>query len=172
MSWSCYLTILSFAVPFSFCLQPFPASGSFLTSWLFTSSDQNIGASASALPVNIQDWLPLQLTGLISLQSKRLSRVFSNTKFKSITSSSLSLLYSPTITSICGYWKTTALARRTFVGKVMSLLFNMPSRLAKAFLPRSKCLLIPWLQSIFSAILKTKQIKSIIVCIVSPFVCH
>ena len=66
--------------PFS-CPQSFPASGSFPTSWFFASGGQSIGASASAsvLPVNIQDWFPLALTGLISLQSKGLSRVFSNT---------------------------------------------------------------------------------------------
>ena len=68
-------------IPFSSCLQSFPASGSFLMSQLFASSGQSIGASASAsvLSVNTQDWFPLWLTGLISLQSKELSRGFSNT---------------------------------------------------------------------------------------------
>ena len=75
----CYPTISSSVVPFSFCLQSFPASGSFPTSRLFTSGGQIIGASASVLPINIPDWFPLVLTGLISLQSKGLSRVFSNT---------------------------------------------------------------------------------------------
>ena len=76
-----HLTISSSAALFSFCLQSFPESGSFPVSWLFTSGDQNIGASASAsvLPMNIQGWFPLGLTGLISFQSKRLSRVFSST---------------------------------------------------------------------------------------------
>ena len=76
----CYLTISSSAALF-FCLQSFPASSSFPTSGLFASSGQSIGASASAsfLPLNIQDWFPLGLTGLISLLSKGLSRVFSNT---------------------------------------------------------------------------------------------
>ena len=70
---------LIFFVPFSSCLQSSPASGSFLMGQLFTSGGQSTGASASALvlPMNIQDWFPLGLTGLISLQSKRLSRVFS-----------------------------------------------------------------------------------------------
>ena len=79
----CYLTILSFAIPFSFCLQSFPASGSFPMSGLVASSGQRIGASAlaSALPVNIQSWFPSRLTGLISLLSKGLSRVFSSTQF-------------------------------------------------------------------------------------------
>jgi len=74
-------TISSSVIPFSSCLQSFPASGSFLMSRLFTSGGQSIGAlaSASVLPMNIQDWFPLGLTGLISLQSRRFSRVFSNT---------------------------------------------------------------------------------------------
>ena len=68
---------------------------------------QSIGASASAsvLPMNIQDWFPLRLTGLISWLTKRLSTVFSNDKFKSVTSLVLSFLYSPSLTSIHDYWK-------------------------------------------------------------------
>ena len=65
--------------PFSFCLQSFPASGSFPLSQLLASNGQSIGPLASVLPVNIQGWFPLELTGLISLQSTGLSRVFSNT---------------------------------------------------------------------------------------------
>ena len=82
----CYLTIPSSAVPFS-CLPSFPASGSFPVGRLFASGGQNIGASASAsvLPMNIQSWFPLGLTALI-LQSKGLSRVFSNTTVQSIIS--------------------------------------------------------------------------------------
>ena len=81
LTWWCHPTISSSVIPFSPCLQSFPASGSFLKSWLFTTGGHSIAASASAsvLPMNIQDWLPLGLTGLISLQSKGLSRVFSNT---------------------------------------------------------------------------------------------
>ena len=77
----CHPTISSSVVPFSSCLQSFPASGSFLMSQLFESHGRSIGASASAsaLPMNIQDWFPLGLTSLISLQAKGLSRVFSNT---------------------------------------------------------------------------------------------
>ena len=77
----CHPTISSSVTLFSSCLQSFPASGSFPMSQFFTSGSQSIGVSASAsvLPVNIQDWLPLGLTGWISLQSKGLSRVFSNT---------------------------------------------------------------------------------------------
>ena len=77
----CHPTISSFVVPFSSRLQSFPASGSSQMSQFFTSGGQSIGVSASAsvLPMNIQDWFPLELTGLISLLSKGLSRVFSNT---------------------------------------------------------------------------------------------
>ena len=77
----CHPTISSSIIPFSSCLQSLPASGPFLVSWLFASGGQSIGASASALvlPINIQDWFPLELTGLISLLSKWLSRVSSST---------------------------------------------------------------------------------------------
>ena len=77
----CHPTISSSVVPFSSCLQSFPASRSFPKSWFFSSGDQSIevSASASVLPANIQDWFPLGWTGWISLQSKGLSRVFSNT---------------------------------------------------------------------------------------------
>ena len=81
IEWWCYVTISSSAALFSFCLKPFPASGSFPMCWLFASGDQIIGASASAsvLPMNIQGWFPLRLAGLISLLSRGLSRVFSST---------------------------------------------------------------------------------------------
>ena len=113
----CHPTVSSSVVPFSSCLQSFPASGSFQMSEFFTSSSQSIAVSASpsVLPMNIQDWLPLGWTGWISLQSKRLSRVFSNTtvqkhqkktpKNKSINSLVLSFLYSPTLISILDHWK-------------------------------------------------------------------
>ena len=135
----------------------FPVSGSFPVSWLFTS-----GASASApvLPMNMQGWLPFWLTGLISLLTKGLSKIFSSTTVQNINSSVLSLLYGPTLTSIHLYMttgKTIALTIQTFGGKVMSLLFNMLSRLVIAFLPRSKCLLISWLQSPFAVILEPKR---------------
>ena len=95
-------TVSSSVVPFSSCLQYFPASGSFPMSQFFASGVQSIGVSASAsvLPMNTQDWSPLGWTGWISFQSKGLSRVFSNTVVQSINSSVLSLLYGPTLTSI------------------------------------------------------------------------
>ena len=81
LSWWCHPIISSFVILFSSCLQSFPASGSFPMSQFFTSGGQSIGVSASisVLPMNIQDWSPLRWTDWISLQSKGLSRVFSNT---------------------------------------------------------------------------------------------
>ena len=81
LSQSCHPTISSCVIPFSSCLQSFPASGSLPMSQFFASGGQSIGVSASApvLPMNTQDWFPLGLTGWISSQSKGLSRVFSNT---------------------------------------------------------------------------------------------
>ena len=84
LGWWCHLTISSSAAPFSSCSQSFLASVSFPVNWLFTSGDQNTGASASAsvLQVNMKGWFPLGLTDLISLQSNWLSRVFFNTCLK------------------------------------------------------------------------------------------
>ena len=99
----CFWTVTHF----SSCPQCFPASGSFPMSQFFTSGDQSIGVSpsASVLPMNIQDWFPLGLIGWISLLPKLLSRVFSNSTVQNINSSALSLLYSPTLTSIHDHWK-------------------------------------------------------------------
>ena len=111
----CHPTISSSVIPFSSRLQSFPASGSFQMSQFFPSGGQSIGASASALvlPMNIQDWSPLGWTGWISLQSKGLSRVFSKKtfepRFKSINSSALSFLHSPTLTSTHDHWKNHSL---------------------------------------------------------------
>ena len=112
------------------------------------------------------DWLDL-----LAVQGT-LKSLLQTPQFKSINSSALSFLYSPTVTSIHDYWKTIALTRRTFVGKVMSLLFNKLSSLVIAFLPRSKCLLISWLQSPSAVILKPKKIKSVTVSIASPSIRH
>ena len=173
LNWWCYSTISSSVSPFSSCLQSFPASESFTMSWLLASGSQSIGASASAsvLPMNIQDWHPLGLTGLISLQFKGLSRVFSNTIVQKHQFSGAQPTL-PAITSIHDYGKNQSLTIWTFVGKVMSLLFNMLSRLVIAFLPRCKYLLISWLQSPSAVILEPKKIKSLTVSIVSPSVCH
>ena len=107
----CHPTILSSVVPFSSCLEYFPASGSFQMSQLFVSGGQSIrvSASASVLPMNTQDWSPLGWTGWISLQSKGLSGVFSSTTIQSINSSVLSLLYGLSLTIIHDYWKNHSL---------------------------------------------------------------
>ena len=114
----------------------------------------------------------LRWTGWISLQSKGLSRVFSNTtvqKHQSFGAQLSSIQIShPYMTT----GKTIALTRQTLVGKVMSLLLNMLSRLVITFLPRSKRLLIPWLQSPSAVILEPQQIKSDTVSTVSPSVSH
>ena len=153
LNWWCYPTISSSATFFSFCLQSLPPSVSFPVSWLLASGSQSIGASASVLPMNIQDWFLSGLTGLISLQSRDSQESSPAPQFKSINSLALSFLYSPTLTYMTT-GKTIALTRQTFVGKVMSLLFNMLSRLVITFLPRSKCLLISWLQSPSAVILE------------------
>ena len=103
----CHPTISSSVVPFSSCLPSFPASESFLISQLFASGGQSIGASTSAsiLSVNIQGWSPLGETGLIPLQSKGLSRVFSNTTVQKINHLALSLLSGPALKSIHDFWK-------------------------------------------------------------------
>ena len=106
-NWWCHPTISSSAAPFSSCPQSFPASESFPQSQLFTSGGQIIGVSASTsvLPMNTQDWSPLAWTGWISLQSKGLSRVFSNTTVQKHQTLTLGFRYSPTVTSIHDYWK-------------------------------------------------------------------
>ena len=144
-------------------------------SQFFTLGCQRIGisASVSVLPMNIQDWSPLGWTGWISLLSKGLSRVFSNTIVQKHQLFSTRLFfYSPILTSIDDYWRNHSFDWQTFVGKVMSLLFNMMSRLVITFLPRSKCLLISWLQSPSAVILEPKNIKSVTVSSVSPSICH
>ena len=103
----CHPAISSSAIPFSSCLQSFPASGSFPRSQFFASGGQSIGVSASAsvLPVNTRDWFPLGWTGWISLLSRGFSRVFSNTAVQRHQFFGAQLLYDPTLTSIHDYWK-------------------------------------------------------------------
>ena len=103
----CHPTISSSVIPFSSLLQSSPVPGCFLMSQFFTSGGQRIGASASAsvLPMNIQDWFPSGLTSWISLQFKGLTRVFSNTTVQKHQFFELSFLYSPTLTAIHDYWK-------------------------------------------------------------------
>ena len=171
----CHPAISSSVVPFSSFPQSLPASESFPVSQLFAWGGQSTGVSALAsfLPKKSQGWSPSEWIGWISLQSKGLSRVFSNTTVQKHQ------FFSTQLSSQSNYhihtWpleKTIALTRRTLVGKVVSLLLNMLSRLAITFLPRSKCLLISWLQSPSAVILEPKKIKSDTVSTVSPSISH
>ena len=147
----CHPTISSSAAPSPPAFNHSQHQGLF--KWVSSSQSggQSIGVSALAtvLPMTIQDWCPLGWTGWISLQSKGLSRVFSNTTVQKyqFLHTQLSLwsvqLSHPYIT----IGKTRALTRQIFVGKVMSLIFNILLRLIISFLPRSKHRLISWLQS-------------------------
>ena len=123
--------------------------------------------------MNIQDWFPLGWTGWICLQYKGLSRVFSNTIVQKHQFFGAQL--SSQFNSHIHTWpleKPVALTRWIFVVKVISLLFNMLSRLDITFLPRSKNLLISWLHSTSAVILEPPNIKSVTVSIVSPSICH
>ena len=142
----------------SSCPQSFPASGSFQISQLFASVGQSIGASAlaSVLPGLISfrmDWLDLlAVQGILKSLPQRHSSKASILQCSAFFTVQLSHPYMAT-------GKTIALTRQTFVGKVMSLLLNMLSRLVITFLPRSKCLLISWLQSPSAVILEAKKIE-------------
>ena len=150
-NWWCHPTISSSVVLFYSCLHCCPASGSFPRRKFFSlESSQSIRVSALVLQMNIQDWFPLGWTGWISLQSMGLSRVFSNT-----TAFFIVQLSHPYMTTR----KTIALTRWIFDGKVISLLFNMLSRLVITFLPRNKHLLISWLQSPSAVILEPPKCK-------------
>ena len=119
--------------------------------------------------MNIQDWFPLGSTGLISWPFKGLSRVFSRTTVQK--HHFFDAQFSLWSNSHIHKW-LLALTIWTFVGQVMSLLFNMLSRLVMAFLPRSKRLLISWLQAPSVMVLETKKIKTVTVSTVSPSICH
>ena len=163
-------------IPFSFCLQSFPASGSFQMSQFFPSGSQSIGGSTSAsvLPMNTQDWS-------ISFRKDWLDLLAGQGILKSLLqhhSSKASILWRSAffIVQLSHPYMTTgrtiALTRCPFVGKVMSLLFNMLSRLVITFLPRSKYLLMSWLQWPSAMILESPQIQSVTVSTVSPSICH
>ena len=172
LSWWCYLTILSPITPFSSCSQSLPAWGSFLMSQFFTVDGQRIAASASAsasvLLVNVEGWFPFGLTGLISLLSKGLSRVFSKTTIQKhqFFSAQPSLWFNFHVHT----WqqdKPQLWLYRPLSAK-WCLLFNMLSRFVIAFLPRSKHLLKSWLQSPSAVILVPKKTKSVTVSILFP----
>ena len=164
----CHLTISSSVVPFSFCPQSFP-SGSFQMNQLSASGRQSIGVSASTSvpPMNTQDldWLDLlAVQGTLKSLLQHLTSKASIIQCSAFFTAQLSHPYMTT-------GKTIALTRHIFVGKVMSLLFNM-LRLVITFLPRSKNLLISWLQSPSAVILEPREIKSATVSTVSPSICH
>ena len=144
-------------------------------SQFFTSGGQSIGVSASAsvLPMNIQDWFPLGWTwlDLLAVQGTLKSLLQHHSSKASILRHSAFFIVQFSHTHMTT-GKTIALTEWTFVGKVMSLLFNILSRLVITFLPKSKCLLISWLQSPSAVILDSKKRKSVSVSIVSPSVCH
>ena len=154
-------TISSSVVPFSSCPQSFTASGSLQISQLFASGGQSIGVSASTsvFPMNEHpglisfrmDWLDL-----LAVQGTLKSLLQHHSSKASILQHSAFLIVQlshPYMTT----GKTIALTKQTFVGKVMSLLFNMLSRLVITFLPTSKCLLISWVQSPSAVVLESKK---------------
>ena len=134
LSWWCHLTISSSVIPFSSCPQSFPASGSFQMSQLFASGGQSIGVSASTsvLPMNTQDWSPLGWTDWISLQSKGLKSLLQHHSSKASILQCSAFFMIQLSHPFMTIAKTIALTIQTFVGKVMSLLFNMLSRFVKA----------------------------------------
>ena len=139
-------------------------------SQFFASGGQNIGVSASVLPINIQDWFPLGLSDLISLLPKRFSRVFFSiviSKLSILQRSAFFMYQHSHLYMTTG--KNIALSIWTFLGTVMSLLSNTLSRFVIAFLPRSKHLLIPWLQSLLVVVLDSKKIYFVTVSTFSLF---
>ena len=170
----CHPAISSFVIPFSSCPQCLPASESFPMSQLFAWGGQGTGVSAltAFLPKKSQGWSPSEWTAWIFLHARDPQESSPTPQFKSINSSTLSLLHSPTLTSIHDHRKNIALTIWTLVGKVMSLLLNMLSRLIITFPPRSKHLLISYLQSPSAVILEPPKIKSDTVSTVSPSISH
>ena len=153
----------------------FPSIGVFPMSQFFPSGGQSIGTSAFSIsPSNgYSGLISFRIDWFLSPCSPRDSQESSPTpQFKSINSSVLNFLYDPILTSIQTSGKTIALTRWIFVGKVMSLFFNMLSRLIIAFLSKSNHLLISWLQSPSAVILEPKKTKSVTVSIVSPSICQ
>ena len=167
----CHETILSSIFPFSSCLQSLPASGYFPTSQFFASEGQKYWSfSFSINPYNEYSGFisfRIDLFDLLAVQGT-LKSVFQHhsSKISILRHSAFFMvqLSHPYMTT----GRTIILTIQTFVGKVMSLLFNILSRFVMAFLPRSKLLLISWLQSPFTVILEPKKIKSVTVSIVSP----
>ena len=131
----------------------------------------SISPSASVLPVNIQDWFLYDWL-VWSPCSPRDSQESSTSQIKSINSLAPRFLYSPTLTSIYDYWKNHSFDQMDFCWQSIVSAFDLLSRLIIAFLPRSKHLLISWLQSPSTVILKPPKIKSLTASFVSPSICH
>ena len=141
----CCLTMSTSAGPFSFCLQSFPASGSFPMSWFFMSVAKVLELQHQSFQWIFRvDFFRIDWFDLLAVQGT-LKSLLQHHSFESISSLTPSLFHGPTFISVHDYWKTIALTIQTFVCKVMSLLFNMVSRFVIAFLPSSKHLLISWL---------------------------
>ena len=159
LSQGCHPAISSSVISFSSCLQSSPPSGSFPVSWLFASGGHSIGASASTsvLPMNILGWFPLGLTGLI-LCPRDSQESSLAPQFESVNSSMLSLLYGPTLTSIHDYWKNHSFDYTSLCWGSDVSAFEYAARFVIAFLPRSKHLLISWLQPPSALILEPKKI--------------
>ena len=138
LSWWCHSTISSSVIPFSSCPQSFPASGSFEVSQLFASVGQSIGVSASStvLSVNTQNWSPLGWLDLLAVQGT-LKSLLQHHSSKALILWCSAFFIAQLSHSYMTTGKTIALTRRTFVDKVMSLIFNMLSILVLTFLPRS-----------------------------------
>ena len=174
LNWWCHPSVSSFVMPFSPLLQSFLASGSFSKSWLFTSRGQSVGpsASASVLSMNTQGWFSLGLTHSISLLSKGLSILLLCHSSKSSILQCLAFFMIQFSHPYMTTGKIIGLTTWTFVGKMVSLLFNKLSRFSIAFLLRSNCLLISWLQSPLQWFWSLKKLISVTVSIVLPSIYH
>ena len=163
----CHSAISSYVFPFSSCLQSFPASGSLQMSQFFASGEWSIrvSASVSVFPMNMQDWFPsfrMDWLDLLAVQGILKSLLQHHSSKASILRRSAFFIVQLS-QSYMTNGKTIALTRQTFVGKVVSMLFNTLSRFVIAFIPRSKRLLILWLHSPSAVILEPKKIKFVTV---------
>ena len=158
----CYSTISSSITLFFFCLQSFPASGSFPMSQLFTLGGQCIGALASVLPKSIWGWFPLRLTGfdLLGAQGTLKSLLHQHSLKTSVLQHSAFFIVCPALICAHDYWKESSLDYIDLCRQSDVFAFNTLSRFVRAFQPRSNRLLISWLQSPSTVILEPRKRKS------------
>ena len=170
----CHPAISSSDILFSFCPQSFPGSGTFPLSQLFTSDDQNTGvsASASALPMSIQDWFHWRSTSWSPCCPRDSQEYSPAPQFTGTNSSMLVPLYGPVLTTVHDHWEEHSHDYTDFVGTVIPLLFNTLSRFVIVFLPRSNRLLLSWLQSPSAVILEPKKRKPVTTSTFFPSICH